>query len=373
MGARRQPSEESAAKESDSARTMVVGSFVDPAERQADQMAALVVRSMFAGAGSVREASVPPAQPSPAAVARLQRLIGSRATVQMLSPRPPEGQGVPARADDSMESPGPEAGPEGGELNPAVAERITAAHGGGRNLTGSERRALSPIGRAPLGGIRLHAGPEAASLNRLVGARAFTFGTDIFFRGPTPDVADPDGLHTLAHEVAHTAQQDRHGPSRLHMVRREDDDDNGPPQYTQVKALKTGIKVQDAVGAKGQLGHAMDVWVDIDVGQNPISPPNARPNTVYGLEMEYWEWVEVPQDNQGATGIKPWNDIHGMKPGASTFDTPAVGCSMTWKAAVDAARTGALKGKHRIGFRDIPGDFTSGPAAMSSGPSSSAS
>src|SRR4051812_35487789 len=75
VGARRRPSEESAAKESDSARTMVVGSVVDPAERQADQMAALVVRSMFAGAGSVTEASVPPAQPSPAGVARLQRLI----------------------------------------------------------------------------------------------------------------------------------------------------------------------------------------------------------------------------------------------------------------------------------------------------------
>ena len=286
-------------------------------------------------------------------VARLQRLAGNRATVRMLDQWPPAGQGVLLRVAESVTSPGPEAGPQGGELNPAVADRITAAHGGGRNLTGAERRALSPIGGAPLGGIRLHAGPEAASLNRLVGASAFTLGTDIFFRGPTPDVGDPDGLHTLAHEVAHTAQQGRPGPSRLHLVQRDDDDD--PPQYTQVKALKSGIKVKDAAGAKGQLGHAMDVWVDIDVGQNPISPPNARPNTIYGLEMEYWEWVNVPNDNQGANGIKPWNDIYGMKPGASTFDTAADGCSMTWKMAVDAARSGTLKGKHRIGFRDIPG------------------
>ncbi len=126
-------------------------------------------------------------------------------------------------------------------------------------------------------------------------------------------------------------------------------------QHSLAKITNFGVNVSNARGNKNQLGHAMDVWVEIDAGKNPVTPANARPNTVYGLELEYWEYVNVPNDNQGATGEKPWNDIHGMKPDASTFGTAAPGCDLTWQDAVMQAAAGTLTGKHRIGFRDIPG------------------
>ena len=149
-------------------------------------------------------------------------------------------------------------------------------------------------------------------------------------------------------EARDSARASQSGPLR---VQRKD------TQHSLAKIVNAGVNVSNARGNMGQLGHAMDVWVQIDAGKNPVTPPNARPNTVYGLEFEYWEYVDVPADNRGATGTKPWNDIYGIKPDASTFDTPAPGCALTWKQAVEQAAAGTLTGKKKIGFRDIPGLF----------------
>jgi hypothetical protein len=158
-----------------------------------------------------------------------------------------------------------------------------------------------------------------------------------------PRTSRPVALH------ASRAAQRRGAVQHEGIVQRES------TQHSVARILRAGITVSNGRGALLQLGHAMDVWVEIDAGEHPVTPPNARPNTVYGLELQYWEYVNVPVDNKGATGQKPWNDIHGMKPDASTFKNDAPGCDMTWKAAVDAAAAGTLTGKKRIGFRDVPG------------------
>ncbi|HLI02045.1 MAG TPA: hypothetical protein VKV06_14750, partial [Acidimicrobiales bacterium] len=122
-----------------------------------------------------------------------------------------------------------------------------------------------------------------------------------------------------------------------------------------VKLSDAGVSVTSAVGSFNQVGHAMDIWADIDVGKNPVAAPTARSNSIYGLELEYWEWIDVPQDNQGGMGVKPWNDIYAIKPDAGTFNRAAGGCDLTWKQAVDQATAKTLRGKHRIGFQDVPG------------------
>jgi hypothetical protein len=184
---------------------------------------------------------------------------------------------------------------------------------------------------------------EALQLQRTIGNRAT--GRVI---GPSPDSAQ---------QPAASRPASRRGPLRApshpagggaHVQRKD-------TQYSVAKITNYGVSVIDAVGDSGQLGHAMNVWVEIDAGKDPVAPPNAPPNSVYGLEFEYWEYVNVPYDNKGGIGEKPWNDIHGMKPDAKTFDKAAPGCSMTWTAAVAAATKGTLTGKHRIGFQDVPG------------------
>ena len=60
---------------------------------------------------------------------------------------------------------------------------------------------------ADLGAVRVHTGPESATAAKAVGARAYTTGQDIHFAPGQYDPASAIGQHLLAHEVAHTVQQ----------------------------------------------------------------------------------------------------------------------------------------------------------------------
>ncbi|MBX3252338.1 MAG: DUF4157 domain-containing protein, partial [Myxococcales bacterium] len=69
------------------------------------------------------------------------------------------------------------------------------------------RETLEPRYGADLSDVRVHAGGEAHRLATGLGAKAFTYGSDIFFREGAYDPASHEGRKTLTHEVAHTVQQ----------------------------------------------------------------------------------------------------------------------------------------------------------------------
>jgi hypothetical protein len=107
-------------------------------------------------------------------------------------------------------------GAEGGATDAATADRIQSARGGGTPLPPSLRRSMeSAFGGAGFGGVRLHTGPEAADLSAQVGAHAFTIGQDIFLGGSMPALESREGQHTLAHELAHTQQEEAGSVHRL--------------------------------------------------------------------------------------------------------------------------------------------------------------
>lgn len=71
----------------------------------------------------------------------------------------------------------------------------------------------APQARADLSNVRVHADAEAAGLAEDYGAKAFTYGQDIFL-GSAAASGRADGAATLAHETAHAAQQaDQPGPA----------------------------------------------------------------------------------------------------------------------------------------------------------------
>jgi hypothetical protein len=80
---------------------------------------------------------------------------------------------------------------------------------------------------ADLGAVRVHTGPEVDSLNDRLAARAFTVGSDVFFRGGVPDTTTAAGTHLVAHELAHTMQQTGR-VERAVTVRRAPGDDDAP-------------------------------------------------------------------------------------------------------------------------------------------------
>jgi hypothetical protein len=82
-----------------------------------------------------------------------------------------------------------------------------AAETSGSALPGDVRDRFESSLGADLSSVRVHTGSESAQAAQAVGARAYATGQDIHFADGQYQPASADGLHLLAHEVAHTVQQ----------------------------------------------------------------------------------------------------------------------------------------------------------------------
>ncbi|HTT92534.1 MAG TPA: DUF4157 domain-containing protein [Acidimicrobiales bacterium] len=102
---------------------------------------------------------------------------------------------------------GPEVGVAGGEVAAGTEAAIRSARGGGAPLDSGVRGAMESAFGADFGQVKLHTGPASAELNDRVQAKAFTIGSDIFFRDGVPDGRTSHGQELLAHELTHTIQQ----------------------------------------------------------------------------------------------------------------------------------------------------------------------
>lgn len=100
-------------------------------------------------------------------------------------------------------------------LEPGIETRIQGMRGGGQPLPSSERRFMEPRFGADFGSVRVHTDQEADSFSRAIHARAFTLGSDIFFRAGEYAPERPEGRRLLAHELTHSIQQ---GAARTHPM-----------------------------------------------------------------------------------------------------------------------------------------------------------
>lgn len=158
-----------------------VGSVDDPLEVEADRVADAVVAVLRS-----------PTTPAPVEATGTSATTDARRRVARMV----EGVGV-ARV----------VGPQGGDVDSDVESSLESARGGGRAVPEGIRRRMEAATGADFSAVRLHEGPQAASLSERLGAKAFTVGADIFFRSGLPDTAAAEGQHLLAHELAHTVQQ----------------------------------------------------------------------------------------------------------------------------------------------------------------------
>ena len=155
---------------------LTVGGADDPAEREADNIADLVL-SIARSTG-----------PTNSGGGRIRRRASSETAPDAVRRRAPVGR-------------------EGGELDPETERALQSARSGGTALDAGLQRHFGEATGADVSGVRLHTGEQATSLNDQMGAVAFTVGHDIFFRDGVPDTGSDAGLGLVAHEVAHTVQQ----------------------------------------------------------------------------------------------------------------------------------------------------------------------
>lgn len=167
--------------------SLVVGSALDPAEREADVMAAGVMKHL-----GVRPVHF-------------------------------QDRGASARrlADEVI-------GPEGGQTSRDTDALIQRARSAGQGLPSGLRVSMEDAFGADLSSVRVHTGPAAQEASARLGARAFTHGSDVFFGRGEYRPGTSEGQHVLAHELTHTLQQSGSTRRRIapdEMTRRLADDE----------------------------------------------------------------------------------------------------------------------------------------------------
>lgn len=155
-----------------------------------------------------QEANVPQADNAPVTrddagqlnankVARLQQTVGNTAVQRVLAQRAATG---PAEVDDE------------------TAAAINSSRGSGQALENNiAQRAGQTMGH-DFSDVTVHTDSSADQLSRQLGAKAFTTGSDIYFREGAYDPASSEGQHLIAHELTHVVQQGSAAPVQAKMT-----------------------------------------------------------------------------------------------------------------------------------------------------------
>ena len=190
----------------------MVGAVDDPAELEADRVADVISRAV-ASAGPTSVELTPEG--------RVQRSAASpnRETLQR--------QSVPVRVNRSAGRPPgaasdatPSIGADGGQVDDATSRRIQRSTG--NPIEPGVRRKMEHTFGTDLGHVSVHTGSEAKDLSNRIQAKAFTTGSNVFFRDGVPDTNTQSGAHLFAHELTHVVQQTGGGD-----VQRAISDDTG--------------------------------------------------------------------------------------------------------------------------------------------------
>jgi len=172
----------------------------------------------------------------------------------------------------------PAIGAEGGDLDADTTRMLRASRSGGKPLPDPARSKMESAFGADFGGIKVHTGPTSTELNDRIQAKAFTTGSDIYFRDNVPDVSSSSGQELLAHELTHTLQQGA-AVNRAMLMRRwwpfGKKKKSGPP----VIGAPTNVTLNNNADVEGELAkqgfHPVPL-ANPQIGQ-PAPPPGAKP------------------------------------------------------------------------------------------------
>ncbi|MEO0535656.1 MAG: DUF4157 domain-containing protein [Cyanobacteria bacterium P01_A01_bin.123] len=182
-----------------------VGPAGDKYEQEADQVASQVVDVI-----NQPNAGQPvPGQPA-------QRKVDTQ----------PGGEnGVQRMEDDEdiqMKPTGSQVGLAGGPVPTTTATEIQRARGGGKALEPYLQRTMGQAMGADFSSVKVHTDVQADRLNQTIQAKAFTTGSDVFFRQGEYNPGMRSGQELIAHELTHVVQQTDQSIQRQsnHLVQR---------------------------------------------------------------------------------------------------------------------------------------------------------
>ena len=100
-----------------------------------------------------------------------------------------------------------EGGGGGFAASPGLVSQLGATRGGGSPLPSGTRSFMENAFSTDFSGVRVHTDGRAAEMSRGIQAKAFTYGSDIYFNGGEFAPESDGGKRLLAHELGHVVQQ----------------------------------------------------------------------------------------------------------------------------------------------------------------------
>jgi hypothetical protein len=94
-----------------------------------------------------------------------------------------------------------------GFAGPEIVQQIKNSNGKGNPLPQHTNQFMSNAFDSDFRGVKIHSDHGAMKLNEQLGARAFTYGNDIYFNKGEYNPESSKGKNLLAHELTHTVQQ----------------------------------------------------------------------------------------------------------------------------------------------------------------------
>ena len=89
----------------------------------------------------------------------------------------------------------------------AINSRLQSKKGSGRQISKATQMEMSQKFGTDFSRVNIHTDSEAIQMSKSLGARAFTYGSDIYFNSGEYHPESKEGKHLLAHELTHVVQQ----------------------------------------------------------------------------------------------------------------------------------------------------------------------
>ncbi len=122
---------------------------------------------------------------------------------------------------------------------------INAARGGGQSLAPELQEQMGAAMGADFSGVRVHTNAQADQLNQSIQAKAFTTGSDVFFRQGAYEPGSRGGQELIAHELTHVVQQNAAQPQTVHRLHHRD---ARTDLYSRLPSLQTSLASASALG-----------------------------------------------------------------------------------------------------------------------------
>ena len=177
---------------------LTIGEPGDPYEKEADKIASEVVRDMHASAGASNA-------PEDSGVS-IQKKALEEEELQMKPSLSASAHSMPAV--QLSEDPG------SGDAPADFESAVNAAKGGGQSLDEQTSQKMGSAMGSDFSGVKVHTDSNSDHLSRSIQARAFTTGSDVFFRKGEYDPGSKPGQELLAHELTHVVQQGAAGSTK---------------------------------------------------------------------------------------------------------------------------------------------------------------